>query len=62
MAEVSQGQVFRCDFGVEGGVELADRRLALVVSRDDYNLASSTVLVVPTTTGGVGNCCRFSGC
>ena len=53
MAEVSQGQVYRCDFGAEGGVELADRRLALVVSRDDYNRASSSVLVVPTTTGSV---------
>ena len=53
MAEVSQGQVYRCDFGLEGGVELADRRFALVVSRDDYNRGSSSVLVVPTTTGGV---------
>ena len=53
MAEVFQGQVYRCDFEVEGGVELADRRLALVVSRDDYNRGSSSVLVVPTTSGGV---------
>ena len=52
MAEVSQGQVYRCDFGAEGGVELADRRLALVVSRDDYNVRNSSVLVVPTTRGG----------
>ena len=37
MAEVSQGQVYRNDFGLEGGVELADKRFALVVSRDDYN-------------------------
>ena len=53
MAEVSQGQVYRCNFGVEGGVELADRRFAVVVSRDDYNLGSSSVLVVPTTASGV---------
>ena len=53
MAEVSQGQVYRCDFGAEGGVELADRRFALVVSRDDYNLGNSSVLVVPTTGSGV---------
>ena len=53
MAEVSQGQVFRCDFGAEGGVELAGPRLALVVSRDDYNSASSSVLVVPTTRGNI---------
>ena len=53
MAQVSQGQVFRCDFGAEGGVELAGPCLALVVSRDDYNQGSSSVLVVPTTRGGV---------
>ena len=53
MANVLQGQVYRCDFGAEGGVELADRRLALVVSRDDYNTGSSSVLVVPTTRGDV---------
>ena len=53
MAEASQGQVYRCDFGAEGGVELADRRFALVVSRDDYNRGSSSVLVVPTTSSGV---------
>ena len=51
MAEVSQGQVYRCNFGVEGGVELGDRRLALVVSRNDHNAENSSVLVVPTTRG-----------
>lgn len=34
-------------------MELADRRFALVVSRDDYNRGSSSVLVAPTTTGGI---------
>ena len=53
MANVSQGQVYRCDFGAEGGVELAGSRLALVASRDDYNVASSSVLAVPTTRGNV---------
>ena len=53
MADVSQGQVYRCDFGAEGGVELAGPRLAVVVSRDDYNTGSSSVLVVPTTRGDV---------
>ena len=53
MADVSQGQVYECDFGVERGVELSAERLALVVSRDAYNTANSSVLVVPTTTGGV---------
>ena len=52
MADVSQGQVYRCDFGAEGGIELAGPRLALVVSEDDYNAGSSSVLVVPTTRGG----------
>ena len=37
MAEVSQGRVYGCDFGLEGGVDLADRRLALVVRREDCN-------------------------
>ena len=55
MANVSQGQVYRCDFGAEGGVELAGPRLALVVSRDDYNIGSSSVLVVPTTRGDVAS-------
>lgn len=52
MADVSQGQVYRCDFGAEGGIELAGPRLALVVSEDAYNAGSSSVLVVPTTRGG----------
>jgi mRNA-degrading endonuclease toxin of MazEF toxin-antitoxin module len=53
MADVSQGQIYRCDFGAEGGVELAGPGLAMVVSRDDYNRASSSVLVVPTTRGDI---------
>lgn len=53
MANVSQGQVYRCDFGAERGVELAGIRPALIVSRNDYNLASASVLVVPTTRGDV---------
>ena len=50
---VFQGQVFDCDFGVERGVELSGERLALVISRDEYNSSSSSVVVVPTTRSGV---------
>ena len=53
MVTVSQGQVFTCDFGAEGGVELSGPRLAVVVSRNDYNRENSSVLVVPTTRGDI---------
>ena len=53
MVTVSQGQVFTCDFGAEGGVELSGPRLAVVVSRNDYNRGNSSVLVVPTTRGDI---------
>ena len=53
MATVLQGQVFSCDFGAERGVELAGPRLAVVVSRNDFNRESSSVLVVPTTRGDI---------
>ena len=56
MVTVSQGQVFTCDFGAEGGVELSGPRLAVVVSRNDYNRENSSVLVVPTTRGDIDPC------
>ena len=53
MAKASQGQIYRCDFGKERGVELAHGRLALVISADTFNQGSSSVLVVPTTRGAI---------
>lgn len=54
MVEVSQGQIYECDFGVQRGKELACRRLALVVSHDEHNRSGTHVLALPTTRGDGG--------
>ena len=54
MVDVSQGQIYECDLGVQRGVELAGQRFALVVSHDDHNRSGQNVLVLPTTRGSGG--------
>ena len=49
MAGVTQGGVYRCDFGPTVGRELSGRRNALVMSRADLHSVRPMAIVVPTS-------------
>lgn len=50
MNSISQGSLVYIDFEPSRGNEIKKRRPAVVMSRDEYSLASNLVIVCPITT------------
>ncbi|HDK8090591.1 type II toxin-antitoxin system PemK/MazF family toxin [Mammaliicoccus sciuri] len=50
MNSISQGTLIYIDFEPSKGSEIKKRRPAIVISRDEYNLASNLVIVCPITS------------
>ncbi|MDN6641214.1 MAG: type II toxin-antitoxin system PemK/MazF family toxin [Tetragenococcus sp.] len=50
MTNIKQGTLIYIDFEPSKGSEIKKRRPAVVISRDEYNLASNLVIVCPVTS------------
>lgn len=50
MNSIAQGTLVYIDFEPSKGSEIKKRRPAVVISRDEYNLASNLVIVCPITS------------
>ncbi|SER86659.1 PemK-like, MazF-like toxin of type II toxin-antitoxin system [Isobaculum melis] len=47
---IKQGDIVTINFDPSKGSEIKKRRLALVISRDEYNLSSNLIIVCPITS------------
>lgn len=50
MTNIKQGTLVYIDFEPSKGSEIKKRRPAVVISRDEYNLASNLIIVCPITS------------
>jgi len=50
MSNIEQGALISIDFEPSKGSEIKKRRPAVVISRDEYNLASNLIIVCPITS------------